>query len=280
MLTPTLAALARFKAGRLTRRSRYKAQLDDLPAGLFPYWAASAHREFEGIRRDAFFFTCAAEALMQFFECVAHSSRECALPSKAADSVWHAWLRYSPMGLEQFCAKHFFRVIDHVEAADMRGPLPVALAVCLVKARMQEGGMRAGMHLPRVFAVDRQLRMAGGYGYSLNQGRVGFTQLNGAGKPTGATLYPDLFTPELLLTHGLIDASEAEWARRRLTELATASSDSSGSSGSDSGSFSSSSDSASGCDSSDGGGGDSGCDSGSSCGSSCGSGCGGGGGGD
>jgi hypothetical protein len=45
-----------YQARRLIRTSRYQAALEDLPPVLYHYWKNSAHREFEGIPQDAFFF--------------------------------------------------------------------------------------------------------------------------------------------------------------------------------------------------------------------------------
>ena len=75
-------------ASNLRRSSRYSPQLNDIPDPLYAYWKRSAQFEFKGIPQDAFFFATAAEGLMIFFDCVRNSSRPCALPSQAADSVW------------------------------------------------------------------------------------------------------------------------------------------------------------------------------------------------
>jgi hypothetical protein len=47
--------LSELRAARLRRTSPWQAALADLPAGLQSYWRASAPREYEGIRTDAFF---------------------------------------------------------------------------------------------------------------------------------------------------------------------------------------------------------------------------------
>lgn len=258
MFTATLDIIHALKARRLTRRSPYKAALGDLPPPLFAYWANSASTEFEGIPRDAFFFVRAAEALMQFFDCAAGSEQPCALPSKAADSVWHAWLRMNPIGLEQFCIKHFGAVIPHIEADAMDAPTEQSLAVCLVKARTRERLQRGGSGLPRLFSADRELGMPQGYAYRVQRGRVGLSPMSRQGKPLPDTAYPASFAPDALLMSGLIHPWEAEPERRSHHDGASAS----GWSGGDGGSTGD----AGGCD----GGGSSSC-AGSSCGSSCGS---------
>jgi hypothetical protein len=148
------------RARRHVRTSFYRSTLQDLPAGLQASWQRSAPQEYPGIRTDAFFFVCAAEGLLRFFEAVARSEAPCALPSEAADSVWHAWLRMDAIGLERFCIKYFGRAIPHVERA---GLAPHALAVTLMTGRRLEGIAPLGPRLPQLFSLDARLRMAGGH---------------------------------------------------------------------------------------------------------------------
>jgi len=258
------------RAARVTRTSRHRTQLADLPAGLYPYWAASAKNEFPGIASDAFFFVRAADALMTFFACVSDSDSACALPSMAADSVWHAWMRFNSIGLDAFCVRHFGRAVPHLAAADMASA--GALAACLVKARRLEGLAPAGPRLPNLFALDRDARMPGGFGYQGRNGQVAYARLDQRGRCQDTPAVLDSLTPHTLLETGLISPGEhAHWLRRAPQ---SDSGDGAGWIGGDSGSSCSSGGA---CDS---GGADGGCDSGasscgsgggSSCGSSCGS---------
>ena len=249
MLHTVLDSIQNLRARRCLTGSRYRDQLGDLPPGLAAYWAASASREFPGIPRDALFFARASEALMEFFDCVAGAGKPCALPSKAADSVWHAWLRYSPMTLQQFCMKHCKRLIPHVEAAAMPGRMDDALANCLVAARRLNGLPAASATVPRVFSADHRLRMPHGYAYRVVGNRIGVSDMDAHGRRHAHESFPGRFMPAALLSSGLIVDSEVPPERTG---------------------------GASSCNGGAGGGGDS-CDA-SSCGSSCGGGCGGGGG--
>lgn len=238
------------RARRHAARSRYRDKLAELPDGLFDYWAAHAAQEFKGIPRDAFFFVRAAECLVDFFDCVAFSGQTCALPSKAADSVWHAWRRYSPATLQQFCLKHFKRLIPHLEARDMPLPMDEALAVCLVASRRLAGLQAGGNNLPPLFGADAALRMPGGAGYRLADGRVGVGTLDGRGRRQDELMFPPALQPLALVDAGLVRAWETQACNPQLG----------------------------------GGGGGSGgelsCDGAADGGSGCGGGCGGGGGGD
>jgi hypothetical protein len=241
--------------------SRYRTALAELPVGLEAYWRHSAPQEYQGIRTDAFFFVRAAEGLMMFFNAVRRCDQPCALPSEAADSVWHAWLRWNPIGLDAFCRSHFGKTVPHVERAGLgTGPL----ANTLVTSRSLEGIDAHGPHLPALFGLDARLRMPNGHGYWTRGGEVVYARLNGKGRcVVHAQVHPELAV-NALVAAGLVSGPVLAERLRQQQQAA-------GDAGYGCGAFG---DTAA-C--SDAGGGDGGGDGGG-CGSSCGGGCGGGGG--
>ena len=250
MLNTLRHSIESFRTGWLVQGSPCRTAIMDLPDTLYPFWKRSAGLEFEGIPQDAFFFIRAAEGLLLFFDCVRYSGKPCALPSKAADSVWHAWAKMSPAGLDAFCLKHFGRRIPHVEAANMTAQMEDALANCLVQARRLEGKPEAGMSVPRLFALDRKLKMPGGFGYKLVGGQVAFSDMDGRGVPRGDVFYPSSLAPVELLMAGVITQRAYDAYVHRAKSGGSAC--------------------GVGC-------GTAACDGGGGCGSSCGGGCGGGG---
>jgi hypothetical protein len=261
--------ISRMRTRRVVRTSKHRNALEDLPHGLETAWRHSAPQEYPGIRTDAFFFVRAADGLLRFFDAVTHSGPPCALPSEAADSVWHAWLRHDPIGLERFCRKHFGQVVPHAERTGLGSG---ALAGMLMSGRRLEGIAPLGPRLPLLFELDAQLRMPGGHGYWNRGDAIVYARLGSRGRCLGRALpHPELTTGALLAA-GLVSA-DMVLAHMRLQQAAAV--------GSSCGSFTDGALGAAlvsdggGCDS--GGGSDAGCDSGSSCGSSCGSCCGGGG---
>jgi hypothetical protein len=242
LLTTLINAFYGCLARDTVRTSRHRAALEALPPTLIHYWRRSAQFEFKGIPQDAFFFARAAEGLMNFFTCVTRNARPCALPSMAADSVWHAWMRLDAAGLERFCIAHFGRAIPHVEGADMLGVMDEALANCLVQARQLEEIGRAGPNLPRLFTLDRRLNMPGGFAYKLSSGEIGYRNINQKGRADGPVFFPCALSGMALLGAGLVSHEDFDLAQRKRD--------------------------------SNGGGCGSSC--GSNCGSSCGGGCGGG----
>ncbi len=259
--------LNKSRAALIRLTSRNRKALRDMPPGLYDDWVRSAHIEFKGIPTDAFFYARAAEALLTFFECVKRHNMPCALPSKAADSVWHAWLRHSPATLDAFCERHFGRRIAHVEAGDMSGGMQLPMARSLVTARLLERRNLAGPGVPGLFATDRKLRMPGGFAYHERRGFMVLSDMDERGVPAHAAQVPPGTDPWSLFDAGLIGSHDLNRWRERCLRSDTGSS----TAGFDSGW----SGDASGCDGGSSDGGSSG--DGGSCGSGCG-GCGGGGG--
>lgn len=245
-------------SGRHLRRSRHRKALAGIPPGLYAYWAKTAGAEFKGIPASRLFFTRAAEGLMDFFECVRRAGAPCALPSNAADSVWHAWSRFSRPGLDNFCVRHFGRAIPHIDGAALGEGKDAALAGCLVLARRSESLPAPGTRLPRLFKLDAQLRMPGGFAYRVAGEQIAWHRLDQYGKPHGTLFQVAALAPLALLNAGLVTQAEYLDYQRR-SEAANV--NDSGGGGTSSGYDWD---------------GDSGSDGGSDGGSSCGGGCGGG----
>jgi len=262
-----------WRATKLIRNSCHRAALAALPPGLEAYWKHSAPQEYKGIWTDAFFFLCAAEGLMNFFDIVTRSGKPCALPSEAADSVWHAWLRWNPSKLDYFCIEHFGRKIPHIERADLaRGALLNSFVAC---RRRDSDAIYYPLRLPALFRLDARLKMCGGHGYwngGLGFGDIVYARIGARGQGRQrASLHPEL------TAHAVKAALLAKLRRAAPRRTGGVTMEASTGTLGDAASFAflDSDAGANGCDgSADAGGG---CDSGSSCGSSCGGGCGGGG---
>jgi hypothetical protein len=192
----------------ISQRSRYADAWRDVPRALLPLWRKAAPGEFPGIPFQARFYARSLDALLTFFDCAARSDRPCGLPSRAADAVWHAWMQMDRDNLEQFCRRHFGRTIPHVEAGDMQGQMGKALGTCLVAARKLDFQPPVAPCLPRLFTLDRELRMPLGFGYTIEQGRVAWSRLDAAGLPHGPSHHPDHLSPYGLFAAGLVSASE------------------------------------------------------------------------
>ena len=208
MLNSLLNKIDSIRAARVRQTSRYWRATADIPPGLYAYWKSTAHDEFKGIPSDVFFFARAVEGLLIFFDCVRTSDMPCALPSAAADSVWHAWSRLDPQHLDWFCRRHFGRSVPHTEARDMAVNMDQALAKSLVAARRIDALPVAGASVPGLFSLDRQLRMPKGYAYTATSQQVAFQNMNQRGFAEGWMHVPAALAPAAMLAAGLISQQE------------------------------------------------------------------------
>lgn len=215
MIDRLFDTITSIRTGFLYSRSRYSTPLAALPDNLYMHWRHSAALEFKGISRDAFFFARAAEGLMAFFDCVSRSGRPCGLPSRAADSVWHAWQRLAPHHLDRFCRHHFGRAIPHVEGEAMTVPMDEALASTLVQARAIEGLPLAGSDVPSLFSLDRRLAMPKGTGWSAVRGQVGYRAMDWQGRGEGEPVLPAALAPAVLLAAGLVSQDDYDAELKR-----------------------------------------------------------------
>jgi hypothetical protein len=126
-------------------------------------------------------------ALSQFFDLPRHRVTEgaLALPSKAADSVWHVWLAHDAAGLARWQQHHFDRETAHLEAAELCQPLEEALAHSWAAACRSEGVSPLGRKLPLMFEVDARLRVPGGWAYGTHGARVFHQDIDAQGKRSG-----------------------------------------------------------------------------------------------
>lgn len=175
---------------RLNRHSPRSARLAaQIPDSVRLFCLASADEELPGWQPDEADWILASAALMQFFECcqLKTSDRPCALPSRAADAVWHLWLAHDASGLEAFQRHHFAQLIPHIEADQLGADLESALARSWAMACRGEGRSPLDCRLPLMFRVDRMLRTPTGWAYQtrLLQGQVMHRNLDSHGNELG-----------------------------------------------------------------------------------------------
>lgn len=246
---------------RWIARKRQSRRPPPLPAALKIAWLQHVDQEHPRWQPGREGWRLAAHALIQFFDASAAAApHPCALPSRAADLVWHVWLQIDPDGLAAWQRAHYGREIPHREHAPGEDT-GEALARCLVRAcRVEQRGPVRGA-LPLLFRVDGLLRTPEGWAYARRaDAAIHHRDLDPLGRPHPGSWRHDELRPAMLLGFGLIGVTEAGDLRRRAQDRQDSGSGSSCGSGSGDG----------GCPGGDGG--DGGC--GSSCGSSCGSGCG------
>jgi hypothetical protein len=240
-----------------------------IPPAVRAAWEAEIARTLPGMAVDETAWVRCAVGLAQFFEAgrLQREAGPCALPSRAADTVWHAWLQADPDGLADWQQRFFGRVVEHRETADLSAPVDECLARTWAGACRSEGRSALATRLPLVFALDAEMRPPTGWAYACEGGRVVHRPINGFGEIHGVGLEHAALGAVGLATLGLLSAGEAETMRRRRAAAAAGAGGSSGSGGdfsfdwgssdsSDCSSSSLSSDGGCSCGSSCGGGGD------------------------
>ena len=188
-----------------------------IPPAIRTAWQSRATDELPGISVDAASWVHGAVALAQFFEAcrLQRDSGPCALPSRAADSIWHVWLRADPAGLADWQQAFFDHVVEHREPAQLGAPLDKCLARTWVGACRAEGRSPLAPRLPLVFALDGQLRLPTGWAYGFERGRLVHRQIDGFGRPGGAVHEHAAMAGVGLAALGLLTAGEIEQMRRR-----------------------------------------------------------------
>lgn len=108
-----------------------------------------------------------AEALRQYLRIASQNTRPTALPSAAADSVWHLLIEDLD-AYNAFCLRTFGRTVPHVEKADFDAPMGNSLFETWAAACHLEGlSARKMTRLPTLFALDADLQWPDGFYYRL-----------------------------------------------------------------------------------------------------------------
>lgn len=197
------------------RRSRNRQPLEQIAPALYACWQRSAAQEFPGMPAQRASFYRAASGLFDFFQVASLRGQPCALPSLAADSVWHAWLQWDADDLARFCRRHFNQAIAHLPQSELG---PAALVQTLVGCRFLEGARAHGPGLPQLFGLDASLRVPNGHGYWIDKGDIVYRRLDAAGRRSGkATVHPDL-TLQALFAAGLIGEATYLTMRKKYGE--------------------------------------------------------------
>src|SRR5438105_4622760 len=163
-----LRARARRRERLATLRGRQRAYIR---AYVFPAELARRLRDVhpELSQDDA---TLTLAALRQFFlACLsardAGIAQDVGMPSKIVDDAWHEFLLMT-RAYHAFCNGAFGEYLHHTPRALLREPHGDALANTLHQLTRPEtiiAGSALGASVPRLFTIDRDLHITGGYRY-------------------------------------------------------------------------------------------------------------------
>ena len=188
-----------------------------IPTAVRAAWAQQAPDEFPGLAVDDGAWLHCTLGLAQFFEAcrLQREQGPCALPSKAADSVWHVWLRTDPAGLGAWQQRHFGQAVEHREAEALGAPLDECLARTWAGACRSEGRSLIERRLPLLFALDGLMCLPTGWAYGHERGAVVHRRIDGAGRASGDTVTHAALGVSGLAALGLLSTAEVAAMRRR-----------------------------------------------------------------
>jgi len=150
--------LARQRRLRYLNRFPYQRLLDARLAARRPELSAEQRREVLAGLHDYFLF------------CLQARRRMVAMPSQAVDDAWHEFILFTRQ-YDKFCAHAFGRFLHHTPAEAMASPTQAgdSLRRAWRLACAHEGiDPKAPDRLPRLFALDAALGIAGGFVYHLD----------------------------------------------------------------------------------------------------------------
>lgn len=150
--------LARQRRQRYIAGYPYQRLLDARLAARRPELSEAQRREvFAGLRD---YFLC----------CLQARRRMVAMPSQAVDDAWHEFILFTRQ-YDTFCGHAFGRFLHHTPAEAMATPTQASEGIRRAwrLACAHEGiDPRAPSRLPRLFALDAALGIAGGFIYQLD----------------------------------------------------------------------------------------------------------------
>lgn len=111
------------------------------------------------------------DALRDYFHlCHMAERRMVAMPSQVVDDAWHEFILFT-RHYDEFCRAAFGRFLHHTPAEAMRSPTQASAGIRrawrLACAREQIDPQKP-QRLPRLFALDAELLIAGGFVYQLD----------------------------------------------------------------------------------------------------------------
>lgn len=162
-----IAGLILWALWRNWARRRRQAFIDNYPYARFLDKRLAARRpELSAAQRQMVF-----AGLQDYFQlCHSAGKRMVAMPSQAVDDAWHEFILFTRQ-YDVFCRAAFGRFLHHTPAEAMSAPTQASASIRrawrLACAREKIDPQKPE-RLPRLFAMDASLLLAGGFIYHLD----------------------------------------------------------------------------------------------------------------
>ena len=163
----SVAVLIVWSLWRNWAKSRRAAFIDNFPyERLLDKRLAARHPELSEAQRQEVF-----AGLLDYFQlCRTAGKRMVAMPSQAVDDAWHEFILFTRQ-YNKFCQGAFGRFLHHTPAEAMSAPTQASEGIRrawrLACAREKIDPQKPD-RLPRLFALDAALLIAGGFIYHLD----------------------------------------------------------------------------------------------------------------
>lgn len=145
----------------------------DVPSLVWTDWRYSGPAEFERMHISIHHQIASFIGLMVYFLMVKKAGCQTMLPSRAADSLWHAWLRASPMTLASFQSKYFGSTIQHLEENRVLSQGHSTHDALANTWRFARGTEKCGpTNIPYLFELDHCLNFYSGWSYRYAEGAI------------------------------------------------------------------------------------------------------------
>lgn len=148
-------------------RQRRTAYIDAFPyRRMLDQRLAARRPELSETQRSEVF----AVLLDYFAICNKAGSRMVAMPSQAADDAWHEFILFTRQ-YDKYCGKAFGRFLHHTPAEAMSSPTQASQGLrraWRLACRREGIDPQKPERLPRLFALDASLGIAGGFVYHLD----------------------------------------------------------------------------------------------------------------
>lgn len=110
------------------------------------------------------------EGLRDYFKFSLHAKGMLSMPSQAVDEAWHAFI-LSTKAYDRFCQRAFGKFLHHHPAETMASPTQATRGIKRIwnlACRKENINPSSPQRLPRLFALDSELKIPGGLVYALN----------------------------------------------------------------------------------------------------------------
>jgi hypothetical protein len=152
---------------RKWRRASQATYIDAYPYQRWLDQRLAARRPDLSAEQRAEVFTC----LVDYFQiCQTAGRRMVAMPSQAVDDAWHEFILFTRQ-YDKFCQVAFGRFLHHTPAEAMTSPTHAGDGIkraWRLACRRESIDPKKPARLPRLFALDARLGIAGGFVYQLD----------------------------------------------------------------------------------------------------------------